>query len=77
MVVITGWARTVAVTRRSCRKLDALFGAAAHGYGVNSPEFGLQFAPSRPSSLAYSDVVTPVHPCSPRARRHENRSETF
>jgi hypothetical protein len=26
--------------------------------GVNSPEFGLQFAPSQPNARAYSEVVT-------------------
>jgi flagellar hook-basal body complex protein FliE len=60
--VVTGCARAVAVTDRSCRKLDALFGAAARSYGVNSPEFGLQFAPSRPSD----------RPTVTSSRRHMN-----
>jgi flagellar hook-basal body complex protein FliE len=47
MDVVTGcWARTVA--DRSCRWLGALFGALAGSYGVNSPDFWFQFAPSRP-----------------------------
>jgi flagellar hook-basal body complex protein FliE len=37
------------VKGRSCRELDALFDATAGSYGANSPEFGFQFAPLRPS----------------------------
>ena len=43
--------------------MGALFGVPRRMYGVNSPEFGLQFAPSRPIACTYSEVITlaPLH----------------
>jgi hypothetical protein len=38
--------------------MDALFGGPLRMYGVNSPEFGFQFAPSQPMARAYSEVIT-------------------
>src|SRR5262245_32748775 len=73
IVVVVGRARTV--TNRPCRKVDALFGVTARSYGVNSPEFGFQFAPSRPSRALTVDIVTRP-PWSLHGRRHESRSET-
>jgi hypothetical protein len=43
--------------------MDALFGPPLRMYGVNSPEFVFQFAPSWPMACAYSEVITlaPLH----------------
>jgi hypothetical protein len=38
--------------------MGALFGAPGCMYGVNSREFGLQFAPLRPMAHAYSAGIT-------------------